>query len=343
MIEFITPMGRIVQGSPLEPSTTDSQGKPLTIKTGPNAGQPRTNFFIAVAIPKNDPGWPAFKALLDQESRAGYPQHHNAQTGQCTHPRFTQKISDGDGVDANGQPNSAKEGFAGHWVVKFSSSYAPKLFHKGQLLNEKTAIKRGDWVRVAGNAAANIGSDVPGLYLNHNGIELLYQGDAIVSGPDAGAMFAAAPAAALPLPPGARAVTLGHGTPAPFPAAPGGIPMPPVMQAPPPPVAHMPPPPPVMAPPAPPTAPQPAFTMTALAGAYTREQYLQQGYTDDMLVAQGFMVKHAPPPNPAFVQAPPPPPAGPRMTAAANGATYDQMRGAGWSDQQLLDAGMMTR
>lgn len=343
MIEFITPMGRIVQGSPLEPSTTDSKGQPLTIKTGPNAGQPRTNFFIAVAIPKNDPAWPAFKALLDQESRAGYPQYFNAQTGQCTHPRFTQKISDGDSVDANGQPNPSKEGFAGHWVVKFSSSYAPKLFHKGQLLNEKTAIKRGDWVRVAGNAAANIGSDVPGLYLNHNGIELLYQGDPIVSGPDAGAMFAAAPAAALPLPPGARAVTLGHGTPAPF----GGAtpPPPPGAYAPPmaPPAPTMAPPAPPMAPPAPPAGPQPAYTMTAAAGAYTREQYLQQGYTDELLIAQGLMTKSAPPPNPAFTQVPPPPPAGPRMTAAANGATYEQMRAAGWSDDQLVSAGMMVR
>lgn len=88
------------------------------------------------------------------------------------------------------------------------------------------------------------------------------------------------------------------------------------------------------------------FAMTALAGAYTREQYLQQGYTDDMLIAQGLMTKSAPPPNPAFTAVPPPPPAapaGPRMTALANGATYDQMRGAGWSDDQLIAAGMMTR
>jgi len=87
--------------------------------------------------------------------------------------------------------------------------------------------------------------------------------------------------------------------------------------------------------------------MTALAGAYTREQYLQQGYTDELLIAQGLMTKSAPPPNPAFTQMPPPPPpappAGPRMTAAAGGASYEQMRGAGWSDDQLIAAGMMTR
>ena len=54
-----------------------------------------------------------------------------------------------------------------------------------------------------------------------------------------------------------------------------------------------------------------------------------------------------PPPNPAFLAVPPapvmapPPPAVRTLTAKAGGATYEQMKGAGWSDDQLIQHGYM--
>jgi len=51
-VNITSPVGRIVMGSLYDPSTTDAEGKPLVVKTGPNAGQPRVNYFFALAIPK---------------------------------------------------------------------------------------------------------------------------------------------------------------------------------------------------------------------------------------------------------------------------------------------------
>jgi hypothetical protein len=47
-------------------------------------------------------------------------------------------------------------------------------------------------------------------------------------------------------------------------------------------------------------------------------------------------------PNPGFVQVPPPAAApGRQMTAAAGGATYEAYISAGWTDTQLIQAGLM--
>ena len=35
---FTTPVGRLVMGSLYKPQTTDADGKPLVVKSGPNAG-----------------------------------------------------------------------------------------------------------------------------------------------------------------------------------------------------------------------------------------------------------------------------------------------------------------
>ena len=53
LTQILTPVGRLVQGDCFEPQTTDAEGKPLLIKNGPNAGQPRVEYFMAIAVPKN--------------------------------------------------------------------------------------------------------------------------------------------------------------------------------------------------------------------------------------------------------------------------------------------------
>ena len=45
-INVLTPIGRIISGSVHDANTTDSEGRPLVIKNGPNAGQPREEYTI---------------------------------------------------------------------------------------------------------------------------------------------------------------------------------------------------------------------------------------------------------------------------------------------------------
>ena len=49
---FTTPVGRLLMGSLYNPQTTDMEGNPLVIRSGPNAGQPKVQYFFAVGIPK---------------------------------------------------------------------------------------------------------------------------------------------------------------------------------------------------------------------------------------------------------------------------------------------------
>lgn len=306
-IQFLSPVGRIVQGDPFEPQTKDQMGAPLTIKTGPNAGQPTQRYFIAVAFRKDDAAFGAFYQQMVQCGRTDFPQLFDA-AGNCTHPKFSWKLADGDGVDENGKPNKNKEGFAGHWVVKFNSSFPPRCFYQGkyqphEVIQDKNAIRRGYFVRVAGTMEGNNNPTKPGLYMNLGMVELVAQGQEIVSGPDANAVFGGAPVAALPagatplpsaLPapgqpvvmPGAPGTPSGYiapaapAAPAPMPQAvaphPGFVAGPPAAPA---------------APMAPTPAPAPAGpAMTAKANGFTREQLLAVGWTDDTLRANGMMV-----------------------------------------------------
>lgn len=276
---FTSPVGRLVQGDPFKPRTTDQQGNPLTIKSGPNAGQPRSDYFIAIAVPKDSPEWPAFKALIDAEAKAAWPQ------GQFNSPKFSNKIIDGDGMDDNGKSNADKPGFAGCWVVRFSSGFAPAIWARSKVLPEHmrspdpesfvqvtfpTALKRGYFIRTAGNVAGNQNQQSPGLYLNYNMVELVGYGEEIVSGPTASQAFGAAPAA---LPTGVSAAP----TDAPTPSAPAPTPTASPGDAPAPYTGY-----------AEPPAPS-GPVMTPKANGVTYEAFIAKGWTDEQLKAQGYM------------------------------------------------------
>lgn len=331
-----SPVLRFVQGSVDEPQTKDAAGNIRTIKTGPNAGQPNPQFFVAGAIAKGDPTWPPFWAALVTQAAADFPAlfPYGAQPiidaggpervpqGYILHPQFSFKVIDGDGLDQNGKPNNQKEGFAGCYVVRFASSYPPRCFHAGRYaaheqIQEKGAVKRGYYIRVNGSIEGNGNAQRPGLYVNLDMVELAGYGPEIVSGPDAETAFSGGPAA---LPAGASATPVAAAPlAAPPPVAATGYPAA-VSPAPvsPPPVA-------------PPVAPPPA----AAPAPYT--QYM------------------APPPPlaPAPAAAPPPAPVAPvsappatlsptsGMTAKAAGSTYEQMIAAGWTDATLREHGYM--
>lgn len=327
-VEFLSPVGRLVQGDCFEAQTTDMQGNPRVYKSGPKIGQPNPQFFIAVAFAKNDPAWPAFWALLDKVARQGFPNLF-PNNGACVLPTFAWKVVDGDGFDTSGKPNNQKEGFTGCWVVRFSSGYAPRCFHTGRYapheqISDPLAIRRGYYVRVAGNVSANGDAAKPGLYLNLNLVELCGYGPEITSGPDASAVFGATPAPVLPA--GASAIPLGAGAPAPGPGAamPGAPAMPPMAPPAAPAPAAMPP----VAPPV--AAPAPAAAPVAVAP------------NPGFLTVPGGAPAPATPAPGTMPPAPPAPAAPTRvMTAAANGATYEAYVQAGWTDAQMIASGVM--
>ena len=67
---FTSPVMRFVQGSVDVAQDKDMQGNPRVIKSGPNAGQPNPQYFVAGAVAKTDPAWPAFWELLVRQAFA---------------------------------------------------------------------------------------------------------------------------------------------------------------------------------------------------------------------------------------------------------------------------------
>ncbi len=199
--ELLTPVGRLVQGDCFEPQTTDSEGKPLLIKNGPNAGQPRVDYFMAIAIPKTDAGYSELWAKVHGEARAAFPSLFDA-TGNCVNPTFAFKVTDGDSQVPNGKGIRPcdREGFPGNWILNFSGGFAPKCYTAGgaEVINDSNMIKRGYYIRIYGSVRGNGSQQKPGIYLNHSMVELVGYGEEIITGPSGDAVFGAAPAGALP-------------------------------------------------------------------------------------------------------------------------------------------------
>lgn len=276
-VQILTPVGRLVQGSLYKGQTQDAEGNRLVIKTGPNAGQPRTDYFFALAVAKGgETHWSQTewgKQIWGVGQRS-FPQ------GQFNAPTFAWKITDGDSQVPNrrGRKPCEREGFPGHWVLSFSSGYAPKIFNRDGTspIQEPDVVKLGYYVQVAGSCGGNGSSQQPGVYLNHNMVALAGYGPEITVGPDAAAIgFGQAP-----LPAGASMAPVGGMTAPPAQVAP------PVQAAPPvqPHTAFL-------TPPVPPAVPAaPARQMTAKANGATYEAMITAGWTDALLIQHGMMV-----------------------------------------------------
>ena len=313
-INITSPVGRIVRGSLYDPSTKDAEGKPLVVKTGPNAGQQRVNYFFALAIPKN-PGethW-AQTAWGQQIWNVGNQAFPNAAQS----PAFAWKIEDGDSQIPNkkGRKPCENEGWRGHWILKFSGGFAPKVYQQegaGYVqVMQKDFCKPGFFVEVAFNVEGNGSQSQPGVYLNHSMVCFRAYGQEITFGPD----VASAGFGAAPLPAGASMT----------PPA-GAIPMP----APAPATAYV-----------APAVPGAVGNLPQIPGAVPVP--LPQGGSVPMPSAPAPAAPAPIPviPNPAFVQVPPPAAPVRQMTAAANGATYEAYIAAGWTDALLVQNGLM--
>ena len=182
MEQLITPVGRIVQGSLFTPNTKDAEGRPLVDRQN----NPRVNYFIALAVEKTNPSMTELLNNMQASAAQAWP------TGEANQAAFSWKILDGD-------TKPDKEGFKGCWILKFSSSFAPKVYENGgtALITNPDQIKRGDYVRVAGSYVSNKSGQRPGMYLNLSMVEFQGFGEAIQSGPT-GDVFNKVQAGAIP-------------------------------------------------------------------------------------------------------------------------------------------------
>jgi hypothetical protein len=288
--EILTPVGRLVQGNPFKPQTTDAEGRPLVVKSGPNAGQPRQSFFIALAVPKTDPGVNAIIQSILDESKVAFPQYFDA-TGRLIKPDFATKFTDGDSQlpNANGLRPCDREGWKGCWVFKFNNGFAPKCFTKGgaSIITNSEEIKCGYYVRVYASVAGNNSVQQPGVYLNFSMVELVGYGEEIKFGPT-GDIFGASPAA---LPAGASTVPLPPVIPLARNLSPASMPLlgdkvqpapdflnpkPGLQNVP----VILPPPPPVI-----PAAPAPAEKYAVNGVVYTREQLILSKWSNEQISA----------------------------------------------------------
>lgn len=305
--DILFPAGRLIMGDCYKGSDKDSKGQPRVAKTGPNTGKPATQFFLGVAIPKalGEQAWhqtPWGQQIL-AVGAAAFP-------GFYQNPAFAWKVEDGDSTvpnKSNKRPCDS-EGAPGHWVVKFSSQFAPKIFQQptpGTFVEVSTpdAVKRGYWIQVSGNVAGNRSTESPGVFVNHSMVLFVRPDVEITSGPDAATAFAGA--AVSQVLPGVAATVMPFGAPV------VGLPAPATL-----------------APPALVVAPNPGFL--AGPGAPAMPGAVPPGL----------------PMAPAMPAAPVAPsvPVGPQMTAAgmARGFTYAQYRTQGWTDEQLRANGIIT-
>jgi hypothetical protein len=324
-LNFTTPVGRLVQGSLYKPNDKDAEGRPLVIKNGSQAGQARVEYYVALAVPKErDPAgqikhWAATEwgAKIWQAGHAGM-----AQAGAM--PTFAWKVRDGDSQVPNrkGKKPVDQEGFAGCWVISFSSGFPPRVYNRDgtQPITEAEAVKLGYYAQINANVDFNGSGQQPGVFINLSMVALAGYGPEIFVGPDP----SAAGFGAAPLPAGASVTPLG-GMPAAMPAAPGmpAVPAMPGMPAP-------------GAPVMPAVPPMPGAVMPGMPAAPGMPAPAVPAIT----------------PNPAILQPPalPPVPAAPGqvplqrarvMLPAARGATYEQLIANGWNDQLLVQHGMM--
>jgi hypothetical protein len=284
MINITLPVGRAIRGSVHKGYDKDGTGKPLVVKHGPNAGQPRVEFFFTVAVPKipghshwRQTDWGSQIWALGQQS---FPRVYET-------PGFAWKIVDGDSTVPNKEGNRPcdAEGAPGNWLLRLSGGYAPRVYQRDasgkvqQVPSDMELVKLGHFIQAYITVASNESAQTPGLYLNHSMVLHVGYGPEITVGPDANAVFGAAP---VQLPPGASAVP--QVTAPPLAAAPV---VPPAAV----PVAVAPNPA-ILAPVLPPAAPPPvvAKRMTDKAGGASYEDWIKQGWTDALLVQHGYML-----------------------------------------------------
>lgn len=313
-VNITTPVGRVVEGSLYKPNTTNFDGKPLTVQSGKNAGQPRVDYFFALAIPKGqETHWASTEwgKLIWQVGHAAFPQ-------AAQRPDFAWKVVDGDSTVPNKKNTKPcdKDGYPGHWVMRLSGGFAPKIYRQEgssfvQVV-DADYIKPGYFIQVSLSVDGNGNQNNSGVYLNHQQVCFRAYGEEIYFGAspeDAGFGAAPLPAGASMTPP-ASTVPMPAAAPTHTASVAAAIPVPVV--APPPTV------PPV------PVTPNPGFLQVPAANP-----------------TASTPAAPAPPAPPVPAPAPASPSSGPQLTALAKGVSYQAYIAAGWTDDALRANGIM--
>lgn len=313
----VTFTGRLVQGDPHKPQPQQRDDRTGQLKVRKN-GEPDCPFFVAIAIEKTPAnrflieGLPTYenqKGVIDADARAAWPEFFGQRPAglvfgehlapDCKNPKFSNKVIDGDGFDDKGRPFNRNEGWAGCWVIKFSTYFAKPVEEwrddmvdgRGQVSKpdwyscERTgrAIKLGDYVSITGTCESNKSSDSPGMYLNLEHVGFEKEGERIT--PTSGAAVSGSQVLGSR---GAPSGAAGAGTSSS--TAHGGQ------------------------------------TSGTASGGEAYSGYRNAPTDDD----------DAPPPP---ADDTPPPPSGPVMAAKANGKSFQSFIDKGWTEAQLREHG----
>ena len=271
-----TPVGRVVGGSLYEPNTKDALGNPLVYKTGSNVGQARVEYYLALAIEKGaEAHWSQthWGSEIWSAGCSFFAPKLNDQNSQFAQ-NFAWKITDGDSAVANskGIAPASRPGYPRHWILNLTSGFAPIVHNRdgSETITTKDYVNLGDYIQtyisVGSNESPNVNS---GIFLNVLRVAFQAYGERIVLGVDPrliGFGTDPLPAGACLTPIAPARTTIDMTTPA---IAPPPAPVPP---------------------PAPYVQILDVPKMTEKANGVPYNAYVAQGWTDDMLRAQGYML-----------------------------------------------------
>lgn len=289
--EILLPPSRLVWGSLYE-GQTKTFGKAILNKDGSQG----TEYAFGVAVPKGpeahwkDTPWGAPIWAL---GHVRIP--HAGQLGD----KYAWKVKDGDSTEISdietGRKFCESEGYAKHWIVTLKSRFAPKVYrlnaqNKAEPWLQKDAINPGDFIECLIDLQDNGHAEKPGVFLNHRLVCFAGYGQRIVKqgGPNPDAVGFGARGmvgSATPLSSGAvsagsvSAPAASHAHVA-APAADAGVPTAPMVpESIEPHTAIL-----------NPEPPAPAHVMTAMARGATYEAFVAKGWTDEKMIAAGYML-----------------------------------------------------
>ena len=182
---ILLPVGRLIEGSLYTFTTHDMNGEPRIYKSGPKQGQPKPEFFFSLAIKKmGEQSWaqtPWGQQIYALAVRA-FPR------GEYQSPAFSWKIVDGDSTIPNekGMKPCDRQGYAGCWVVRLKTTFAPGLINRDTGLKldlPDGAIQLGDYIQPIAEVMRNSEkSHKPGIYITPKYVAFCGYGERIQLG-----------------------------------------------------------------------------------------------------------------------------------------------------------------
>jgi len=187
---IILPKGRIVAGNPTDwKPAKDGNGN---LKVSKKTGEQLMSNWIYLAIPKQDFINHVWQKMVAVASTV-YRNAPNVHPDQYMNDGFAWKIIDGDSSfppkkKPNSTPYNQREGHAGHYIIKISTSaFLPDtvVFQNGAYHKlEPGQIKTGDYIVAAVMLSVRNDANGAGLYWNPAKYELVELGNYIEGGSD---------------------------------------------------------------------------------------------------------------------------------------------------------------